>query len=135
MTKILEKTQLLLPLLCLLGVALFVAGQEKSDPGEYEVVTQGLLANRGVSMPFRSARVRLEIRNLVMGQASAEKVPIPTTVIMELRGGTVTTTIDGQQQERRPGDFWTVEKGRVLSIANPGEVAVIRAIYIFERGK
>jgi hypothetical protein len=50
---------------------------------------------------------------------------------MELRGGAVLTTIDGQQQERRPGDFWIVGKGSSLRFENRADVAVIRVIIVY----
>jgi len=79
-----------------------------------------------------TAAVRLEVRDLVMGPGIARDIPLGARVLMELRGGAAVTTIDGTKQERRPGDFWEVPKGSVLTIENPGDVAVIRAIYLYE---
>ncbi len=102
---------------------------------QYEVVTKGLLGSPLFPIQFRSADLRVEIRNLVMGRGEAQAVPTPTRTIMELRGGAVVTTINGDKRERRAGDFWEVEKGSMLALENRGEVAVIRAIYLFEGGK
>ncbi len=105
---------------------------QTSQSAKYEVLTKGLVASRPFAVQFKSAPLRLEIRNLVMGRGDARDVPTPTTILMELRGGTVTTGVKGEMRERHQGEFWTVEKESSLTIRNPGEVAVIRAIYIFE---
>jgi hypothetical protein len=110
--------------------------QEKSNqPPYYSLVTQGMLAGPVFPYQFQSAKLRLEIRNLVIGHAKANEVPTPTDILMELRGGIVITTINGQAQERIQGDFWTVEKGSNLAIENPGQAAVIRAVYAYPQSK
>lgn len=70
-----------------------------------------------------------------MGHSKAANVPTPTDIVMELREGAVTTTINGQKQERTLGDFWSVGKGASLSIESPGQVAVIRAVYVYPGSK
>ena len=83
--------------------------QEKPGPPPYySLVTQGLLAGPVFPYQFQSAKLRLEVRNLILGHSKASDVPTPTDILMELRGGAVITTIDGQAQERIQGDFWTV---------------------------
>ncbi len=107
-------------------------GKTPEEPTQYEIITKGLLANPIFPIQFQSADLRLEIRNFIMGPGQAQAVPIPTRAIMELRGGGVITTIDREKRERRPGDFWVVEKGSALALDNRSDVVVIRAIYIFE---
>jgi hypothetical protein len=113
-----------------------VFGQQKPKtaerPSEYELVAKGVAGSSPLQVQFKSAPLRLEFRNLVMGRGESEAIPVPTTTLMELRQGGITITVNGQKEERRQGDFWVVEKGSALTIQNPGEVAVIRAIYIFE---
>ena len=98
----------------------------------YEVITKGLLANPTFSVQFRSAPLLVGIRNLIMGPGQAEEVPTPVRTLMELRGGGVVTIINGQSQERQLGDFWIVERGSALSLQNVGDVAIIRAMQLFE---
>lgn len=98
----------------------------------YEVLAKGVVGSRPFQVQFQSAPLRLEFRNLVMGLGDAEAIPVPTNILMELRQGGVTTVINKESHERHQGDFWAVGKGDSLSIKNPGQVAVIRAIYIFE---
>ena len=101
----------------------------------YSLVTQGMLAGPIFPYQFQSAPLRLEVRNLIIGHSKASGVPTPTNILMELRGGAVITTINGQTQERTQGDFWTVEKGSSLAIENQGQAAVIRAVYVFPGSK
>jgi hypothetical protein len=98
----------------------------------YEVITEGLLGNPAFSVQFRSAALRLGVRDLIMGPGQAQSVPTHVRTLMELRGGGVVTIINDESQQRLPGDFWIVEQGSTLSLQNDGDVAVIRAIQLFE---
>jgi hypothetical protein len=105
--------------------------REKERPS-YQIVAKGLLANPAFSVQFHSAPLRVGIRDLIMGPGQAQSVPTPVRTLMELRGGGVITIINGESQQRQPGDFWIVERGSALSLQNDGDVAVIRAIQLFE---
>src|SRR5437660_12826600 len=85
-------------------------GQTKVYP-QYEVIAPGLLGSPVALFQFKSASLRLEIRNLVMGNASAETAPMPTRTIFEVRGGTLVVTLNGEQRTYLPGDFFVVDKG------------------------
>lgn len=111
------------------------AQEKPGPPPYYSLVTQGMLAGPVFPYQFQSAKLRLEIRNLIIGHAKASEVPTPTDMLMELRGGAVITTINGQAQERIQGDFWTVEKGSSLTIENQAQAAVIRAVYVYPGAK
>jgi hypothetical protein len=99
--------------------------QEKGPPSYYTLLTPGMLAGPVFPYTFAAGKFRVKARNLIMGHAKAS----------ELRGGAVTTTINGQSQERIEGDFWIVEKGSHLDIDNRGQVAVIRAVYVYPGAK
>lgn len=113
-----------------------IQGQLSKDvneqSAEYEILVKGLAASRPLQIQFQTAAVRLEIRNLVMGHGQTETIPTPTQIVMELRQGRISTATNQEKQERRQGEFWVVDKGSILTIQNPGELAVIRAIYVFE---
>jgi membrane protein implicated in regulation of membrane protease activity len=94
-----------------------------------------MLAGPVFAYPFATGKFRVEARNLIIGHAKANDVPTPADAMMELRGGAVTTILNGQTQERIEGDFWTVEKGSHLDIENKGQVAVIRAVYVYPGAK
>ena len=106
--------------------------KEKTESAPYyTLVTQGMMASPVFPYQFESAKLRLEVRNLILGHSKTNDVPTPSDILMELRGGAVITTINGQAQERIQGDFWTVEKGSKLAIENQGQAAVIRAVYVY----
>jgi hypothetical protein len=116
-------------------VRLSSAQEKPNSTPYYSLVTQGMLAGPVFPYQFQSAKLRVEVRNLIIGHAKANQVPTPADILMELRGGVVTTTINGQSQERIQGDFWTVEKGASLAIENQGQAAVIRAVYLYPGSK
>lgn len=119
-------------------IRMSTAQEAREKPGEtpyYSVVTEGMIASPVFPYQFQSAKLRLEVRNLIMGHSKANDVPTPSDILMELRGGAVITTVNGQAQERIQGDFWTVEKGSKLAIENQGQVAVIRAVYVYPGSK
>jgi hypothetical protein len=106
--------------------------EQERQPLQYELVAKGVVATPSVKIQFKSAPLRLEIRNLVMGRGETESIPTPTRILLELRQGAVTTTINQQKHGWNQGDFWVVDQGTSFSVHNSGEVAVLRAIYIFE---
>lgn len=121
--------------LCLLGQGKAQNEQSKGNSAQnvqYEVLVKGVAASRAAEIQFQTTPVRLEIRNLAMGHGQTDAIPVPTQILMELRQGSVISSINQEKRERKQGDFWVVEKGSALTLQNPGEVAVIRAIYIFE---
>jgi hypothetical protein len=106
--------------------------QADRDSG-YEVLAKGVVASRIFPIQFKSTPLRMEFRNLTMGKGISEAVTLPTQVLMEVRLGQVNTTVRNTKREYHQGDFWVAEKGDSVVLENTGEVAVIRAIYIYER--
>ena len=51
---------------------------------------------------------------------------------MELKAGDLTRVIDGERQERREGEFWTVPKGARLVLETEDDSAVVEATVIAE---
>lgn len=102
---------------------------QQATDSRYEVVAPGLLGNAIVRFSLDGGALRLVMRDLVMGPGEAKDIPIPSDALMELRGGAIVTTIDGQAQSRQQGDFWEVPKGSRLSFKNVLDVAIVRAIY------
>jgi hypothetical protein len=119
----------------LLCCALPLAAQERPpEPFEtkYEVIVPGLVGNSPYTLEFHSTNLRVEVRDLIMGHGSANDVPTPVRAVMELRGGTIITTINGIRTQRLQGDIWRVSAGDRVSFDNPYDVAVIRAMAVFE---
>jgi hypothetical protein len=104
---------------------------QASSTSFYTLLIPGMLTSPAFDYAFTGAKFRVVARNLVVGHAKASGVPTPVDMVMELRGGAVTITLNGQTQEKTAGDFWTVEKGSRLDVENKGQVAVIRAIYFY----
>jgi hypothetical protein len=139
------RTKVFSPLLCILFLLLAAqpihqvdaqsSNEKPSQQPYYSVLTEGMLSGPVFPYQFQSVKLRVEVRNLIMGHSKAANVPTPTDIVMELREGAVTTTINGQKQERTLGDFWSVGKGASLSIESPGQVAVIRAVYVYPGSK
>jgi hypothetical protein len=108
---------------------------ENQPASTYQLLAKGVVGSPPFQVQFKSAALRLEIRNLIMGRGETEAIPTPTRILLELRQGGVTTIINQEKVSRSQGDFWGVEKGSIFTIQNPGEVAVVRAIYIVEGGR
>jgi len=110
-------------------------GQSAKDENQissYELLAKGVVGTAPFQVQFKSAPLRLELRNLIMGRGETESIPTPTRILLELRQGAVTITVNREKQSRSQGDFWVVDKGSSFTIQNSGEIAVLRAIYIFE---
>ncbi|SRR6266404_6189695 len=113
-----------------------LAGPQTKPPAKaasFQVLTKGLLTNAGATFRFPSEKLELEIRDLVMGNGTARDIPTPTRMLLEVRGGLVKVTINGKTENHVPGDMFGVDQGAKLELENPGDVTVIRAIYIHER--
>jgi len=108
------------------------AQEENRRVSSYELLAKGVVGTAPFQAQFKSAPLRLELRNLIMGRGETESIPTPTRILLELRQGAVTITVNREKQSRSQGDFWVVDQGSSFTIQNPGEVAVLRAIYIFE---
>jgi hypothetical protein len=109
--------------------------QPPKKTAQYQLITKGLLGTVTVPFQFKSANLRLEIRDLIMGTRAAHIQPVSVRTILEVRGGIVIATINGHQQAYIPGDFLIVDKDTGLDLQNPRDVTVIRAIYVFENEK
>jgi hypothetical protein len=102
---------------------------------KYFVVVPGMVANAPLILNYRSTGLSLVVSDLIMGHGEARNIPTPARAVMELRGGSVITTINGQRTRRLQGDIWRISRGDKLSIENPYDSAVIRAMVILERGR
>ncbi|MBK9316847.1 MAG: hypothetical protein IPM55_21765 [Acidobacteria bacterium] len=54
-------------------------------------------------------------------------------MLTQLRGGALTTIINGQRQGRREGEFWTLPSERLLGLETEDDSAIIQTIVIRER--
>jgi hypothetical protein len=111
------------------------AAAQVAPPGEatqYEITGKGALVRHVATLRLSSVAIMLEIRNLVIGPGGADAIVAPERAIFELRSGGLITTIDGKEEDRRIGDFWTVGKGRSMRVKSHTQASVIRAIFLYE---
>src|ERR1700724_4472420 len=59
--------------------------EEQASPPQYESLVKGIAASSPLQIQFKSAPLRLEIRNLGMGRGDTEAIPNPTRILMEVR--------------------------------------------------
>lgn len=56
-------------------------------------------------------------------------------MIVELRGGDLTTVIDGKRQKRKEGEFWTVPTGSSMGVETDNDSAVIQTFAVKESAR
>jgi quercetin dioxygenase-like cupin family protein len=79
----------------------------------------------------QSTELHVVIRNWIID--SGQKIPrFPEAgfMIVQLRGGQLTTVIDSQRQERQEDEFWTVPAGSSLSIETGNDSALLQTLAV-----
>ena len=61
---------------------------------------------------------------------AALKRPFRGLAIVELRGGRVTTIIDGQRVDRRVGEIWSVPLGSTMELETGDDMATLQTTVI-----
>lgn len=77
-------------------------------------------------------RFRVEVRDFLVGpgQSTAE-VRLPAAAVLEVRAGTGTISIEGEQADLKPGVTFSVAEGQRFQIANGSDAQIaIRALLI-----
>jgi quercetin dioxygenase-like cupin family protein len=64
----------------------------------------------------------------VLGNKRIARFPEHGFLLVQLVGGRVTTIIDGKQQKRQHGEFWTVPANSQMSVIAAGEDATLQVI-------
>lgn len=78
--------------------------------------------------------VRVVIHNWgIHGRQRILTFPEQGMVIVELRGGEVTTVINGKKEKRKAGDFWTVPAGSSMSVEVTSESATLQTMAVRAR--
>jgi hypothetical protein len=78
--------------------------------------------------------VRVVIRNwAIHGRQRIGRFPEQGLMIVQLRAGEVTTVIDGKEQKRKGGAFWTVPKGSSMSVEVTSESASLQTMAVRPR--
>ena len=82
-----------------------------------------------VRVAGRADSVRVDVRqwSIAGGQRiAALALPVRGLLIVELRGGRLTTVIDGRRQERRIGEIWSVPPGHTMQVETGDDMATIQ---------
>ncbi len=83
----------------------------------------------------QDAAVRVDIRNWSLGgglKLAELPLPVKGLMIVQLRGGRVTTVIQGNSQARREGEFWTVPPGVPMGVETGDDSATLQTIVIIQ---
>lgn len=71
---------------------------------------------------------------LLHGRQKVEKFPETGMLVVELHSGKVTTVINGKEEKRNPGDFWTVPAGASMSVEVTSESAALHVLAVSKPG-
>jgi len=78
--------------------------------------------------------IHVALRNCgIHGRQRIRRFPEQGLMIVQLRGGEVTTVIDGKEQKRKGGEFWTVPTGSSMSISVTSESASLQTLAVNQR--
>lgn len=86
-----------------------------------------------VRVDARADSVRVDIRlwSIAGGQRIAVlELPFQGLTVVELRGGRVTTIIDGRRVERRVGEIWSVPSGSTMQLETGDDMATLQTTVI-----
>lgn len=86
-----------------------------------------------VRVDARADSVRVDIRlwSIAGGQRiAALDLPFRGLMIVELRGGRVTTILDGRRVERRVGEIWSVPVGSTMQLETGEDMATFQTTVI-----
>ena len=117
-------------------ITLLLALSLAQEPGNQSELRPTERFNGTTSIRLRSgerAQVRISIHNwIIHGGQKNRALPFPAQgfVIAQLRAGEATTIINGQRQQRREGEFWTVASERMMAIETEDDSAIIQTIVI-----
>jgi quercetin dioxygenase-like cupin family protein len=80
--------------------------------------------------------IRVILRDwTIRGTQRIERFPEQGFAVVQLHSGNVTTTINGRQEKRRGGDFWTIPAGASMSLQVTSESAVLQTMVIQAVGR
>lgn len=104
----------------------------QSEPSQnavsYEAVTPGLLAAKSFVGRLQPG-VMAQVQDFIVGPGkSVSGIPTTGVEILELKSGTIETTLDARVTERRPGNYWIVYPHQKYSLRNGGGIAVLHVV-------
>jgi hypothetical protein len=66
----------------------------------------------------------------IHGQQKIQNFPESGLLVVELHSGKVTTIINGKEERRNPGEFWTVPAGASMSVQVTSESAALHVVAV-----
>lgn len=76
-------------------------------------------------------KLHVVIRNwIIPNRQRIQRFPEEGFIVVQLRGGELTTVIEGQRQERSEDEFWTVPTGASMSVQTGNESAIIQTMAV-----
>jgi hypothetical protein len=91
---------------------------------------EALQAATLVTEPLPQLRSHLAILTILLRGGEPVSLPIEHEGVLEVRAGSVTTSVDGHREVRERGAMWRVAQGSRVVLQAPGELAVLQAIYL-----
>ena len=65
-------------------------------------------------------------------QIAALELPVKGLAIVQLRGGSVVTTVGGERRKRTEGEFWTVPAGTAMGVETEDDSAILQTVVVAE---
>jgi hypothetical protein len=87
------------------------------------------------SVRLAGKEVRVAIDTWLLPNATTIEnlqLPLHGNTVMELRGGSVFTSIDGKRLKRSPGDFWTVPPTAPVRLETENDSAAVQSTVVAE---
>jgi hypothetical protein len=104
----------------------------QAAPAQGAPAIQSVIRFQGVTVVRDAARtdsVRVDIRDWSLApgmRAAALEMPFRGLMIVELRGGRVTTIIDGRRAQRTAGEIWSVPAGGTMQLETGDDMATLQ---------
>jgi quercetin dioxygenase-like cupin family protein len=118
-----------------LALALALAAPLKPDPAGTVRAVPRFQGTTQVRVGERTESVRVDIRlwTIAGGQRiAALELPFRGLTIVELRGGRLTTVIEGQRVARSLGEIWSVPAGTPVQVETGDDMATFQTTVIGE---
>jgi len=112
-----------------------VQGAVFTDPAQRMNSVEGFAGETRVRTAQGVTGVRVDIRTWTLGGGlKLDELPLPAKglMIVQLRGGHLTTVIDGKRQARQEGEFWTVPVGGRMGVETENDSANIQTVIIVQ---
>lgn len=124
-------------IIVLASIVCFVPVTEHAQPPSVEMpapVTRFQGDAHFKSKDGRTRDAQVTIRQwTIPPKQKVDSLPERGFLLVTVRAGKVTTTINGQQQQRRTDDFWTVPENAKMSVEATGEAALLEVFSLSVR--